>query len=182
MGCNRVAIVDNHFPRKIYTSYNGNYYQIVSGIAGITLAVSAKEGKEMDNIKEKTVEELLNQKQEEAEELLQDEEKMERFLKKLKDKLEIIPVVGTKLACVPVMAALLRQYVKKEYTDIPVGTIISIICALLYVVTPIDLVPDSIPGVGYIDDAAVVALCWKLVESDVDDYLKWRREIGKPLD
>ncbi|NLD87373.1 MAG: DUF1232 domain-containing protein [Clostridiales bacterium] len=57
-------------------------------------------------------------------------------------------------------------------------TIIAITSALLYFVSPLDVVPDSIPVLGYIDDAAVIAVCWKLVESDVKEYVKWREDNG----
>mgnify|MGYP003225510063 CR=1 FL=1 len=106
----------------------------------------------------------------EAEKLLENEDKLERFLQRLEKK------AGDKLAVVPVMASLLKNYAEKEYTDIPIGTIIAIISALMYFVSPIDFVPDSIPVLGYFDDAAVVAACWKLVQSDVDEYVEWRRK------
>ncbi|EEA85918.1 YkvA family protein [Peptacetobacter hiranonis] len=65
-----------------------------------------------------------------------------------------------------------EKYVKKEYTDIPIGTIIAILSALIYFVSPIDFIPDSIPGIGYLDDVAVVAVCWNLVSSDIEEYTK----------
>ena len=93
----------------------------------------------------------------EAQDMLNDEDKMERFLQRLEKKLKVIPLAGNKLACVPVMASLVRSYVKKEYRDIPIGSIIAIVSALIYFVSPLDIVPDSIPVIGYFDDAAVVA-------------------------
>ena len=54
---------------------------------------------------------------------------------------------------VPVMISLIKSYIEKEYTEIPLGTIIAVISALIYVVSPIDIIPDSIPGAGYIDGA-----------------------------
>lgn len=117
----------------------------------------------------------------EAEKMLQDVDKMERFLQRLEMKLKIVPLVGNKLAVVPIMASLLKSYIKKEYTDIPIGTIIAIISALIYFVSPIDIVPDSIPALGYFDDAAVVAACWLLVESDVNEYSTWREKHNKVL-
>ncbi|WP_365728210.1 YkvA family protein [Ruminococcus sp.] len=104
---------------------------------------------------------------------------MERFLQRLEKKLKSIPVLGEKLSYIPAMVSLLKSYIEKEYTDLPLGTIIAITSALLYFVSPIDLVPDSIPVIGYFDDAAVVAACWKLVESDVKEYLKWREDNNK---
>lgn len=135
--------------------------------------------KEIDE--QKALEEL-EKGYEEAEKLLRNEDKLEKFLQRLEKKLKIIPIAGDKLAVVPVMVSLLKNYVKKEYTDIPIGTIIAIISALTYFLSPIDLVPDSIPVLGYFDDAAVVAACWKLVQSDVDEYVEWRKENGKELE
>ena len=117
-----------------------------------------------------------------AEEMLKDQDKMERFLQRLEKKLKVIPFAGEKLADVPIMVSLIRSYVKKEYTDVPIGTIIAILSALIYFVSPVDIIPDSIPVLGYFDDAAVVAACWKLVDSDVEEYIKWRKENGKEIE
>ena len=111
--------------------------------------------------------------------LLNNVDEIERFLQRLEEKMKIVPVVGEKLAMVPVLASLIKSFVSKEYTDIPIGTIIAIIAALLYFVSPIDLVPDSIPVLGYFDDAAVVTVCWKMVESDVKEYQVWRENNNK---
>ena len=135
-----------------------------------------------NNIDDSTAQEALKSNYSKAEELLHDSSKMERFLQRLEKKLKKVPVVGKRLAVVPIMASLIRSYVKKEYTDIPIGTIIAIVSALIYFVSPIDLVPDSIPVIGYFDDAAVVGACWLLVESDVEEYDKWRNDNGKKID
>jgi len=124
----------------------------------------------------------LEQGYEEAGELLKDQDKIERFLQRLERKLNSIPLVGDKLSYAPVMASLLRCYVKKEYTDIPLGSIIAITSALLYFVSPIDIIPDSVPVIGYLDDAAVLVACWRLVGSDVEEYINWRKKSGLEID
>ena len=131
-----------------------------------------EEGHQFD---EETAQIALESGYAKAEEMLKDQDKMERFLQRLEKKLKVIPLAGDKLADVPIMVSLIRSYVRKEYTDIPIGTIIAIVSALVYFVSPIDIVPDSIPVLGYFDDAAVVAACWKLVDSDVEEYVKWRK-------
>lgn len=117
-----------------------------------------------------------------AEKILNDHDKFERFLQRLEKKLKVIPKAGDKLAKVPIMASLIRSFVKKEYTDIPIGSIIAITSALIYFVSPIDILPDALPIVGLIDDAIVIAVCLKLVESDVDEYARWREDNGKVID
>ena len=127
---------------------------------------------------EQKAQEELKKGYEQAERLLNDQDKIERFLQRLEKKLKVIPIAGDRLANIPVRVSLIRSFTKKEYTDIPIGSIIAITSALIYFVSPIDIVPDSIPFLGYIDDAAVVAACWKLVESDVKEYVKWREDNG----
>lgn len=136
------------------------------------------EKKEMN---EKQAQKELEKGYKKAEELLKEPEKLEMFLQKLEKKLKVIPKVGDTLAIVPIMISLIRSYIKKEYTEIPLGTIIAIISALIYVLSPIDFIPDTIPGAGYIDDALVIATCLKLIGSDVNDYQKWRKDNNKVL-
>lgn len=111
--------------------------------------------------------------------ILQDEDKLERLLQRLEKKLQSIPKIGDKLSHIPVFASLVKSYVRKEYTAVPVGTIVAIISALVYFVSPIDLIPDLIPGAGHIDDVAVVGACLILVDTDIQEYIKWRDDHGK---
>lgn len=72
------------------------------------------------------------------------------------------------------MFALVRDYWRGDYRAIPWKSIAAIAGALLYVLNPIDLIPDIIFGIGFLDDAGVVALCLKLVESDLHRYAAWK--------
>ena len=131
---------------------------------------------------EEQAQDILQSNYAESEEILHDEDKLERLFQRLEKKLKIVPVVGTRLAEIPMMASLIKSYVQKEYTDIPIGTIVAIISALVYFVSPIDIIPDHIPGVGYIDDAVVVTVCLKMVDSDLKEYKIWREQNGKVIE
>lgn len=72
------------------------------------------------------------------------------------------------------MFSLIRDYWRGDYRDIPWKSIAAIAGALLYVLNPIDLIPDFIFIIGFLDDAGVVALCLKLVESDLHRYAAWK--------
>ncbi len=65
---------------------------------------------------------------------------------------------------------LLRDYSTRRYREIPWGSIAAIVAALLYVLNPLDMLPDVIPFIGLIDDAGVLAICWKMVRKDIDAY------------
>ena len=109
-----------------------------------------------------------------AEATLKDKSKLDAFLIQLEEKLKVIPKIGNKLSHVAVFAQLIKDYSTKKYEKIPMGSLIAIVSALAYVILPFDLINDIIPGLGYLDDAAVIACCLKLVDSDVEEYLKWR--------
>jgi uncharacterized membrane protein YkvA (DUF1232 family) len=117
-----------------------------------------------------------------AELILKDEDKLELLFQRLEKKLASLPKIGEKLSHVPVFASLVRSYVKKEYTRVPIGTIVAVISALVYFVSPVDLIPDLIPGVGHIDDVAVIGACLALADTDVTEYLEWREKNGKKLE
>ena len=74
------------------------------------------------------------------------------------------------------LVSMVLGYEGKGYPNLPIGTIMLIASALLYFLSPIDFIPDSIPGIGYVDDAAVVLACLKLVQSDVDEYGEWQSQ------
>ena len=123
---------------------------------------------------EKIVIQQLDKNKGEAEKLLQDRDKMEHFLARLETKLSLIPVAGNYLSDIPVLISLVRAYVDKTYVEIPIGSILAIIGALIYFLSPVDLIPDIIPGLGYLDDVAVLGVAFKLVHDDVAEYKKWR--------
>jgi len=127
------------------------------------------------------LESQISKNTKEAEELLKDEDRMERFLERLERKLEKVPVVGKQLSNIPMLVSLVRSYIRKDYRDVPLGSIIAIVSALIYFLSTIDLLPDSIPVLGYVDDAAVFAFVWKMVADDIEEYRKWQEANGKRI-
>jgi len=74
------------------------------------------------------------------------------------------------------LIALVKDYWRGRYKQIPYWSIAAITAALLYVLNPLDLIPDFIPGLGQLDDAAVVAACLLLVRQDLQKYKRWKIE------
>lgn len=105
-------------------------------------------------------------------------EKFEVFLKKAKK----IPVLGGVIDDIVCMVSLVDSYVKKEYREIPVATIVSIVAALVYLLNPMDLIPDVIPIIGYLDDAAVVLFVLSFgLDKDLDKYRLWQEKNRKKI-
>lgn len=74
------------------------------------------------------------------------------------------------------LLGLVRDARRGHYREIPVWTLSAAGFTLLYVLNPFDLVPDALPILGMLDDAAVVSACLSLVEQDLRDYRAWKRE------
>ena len=121
----------------------------------------------------------LNNKKADAEKIINDKDQFEKFLRDMEEKLKTIPAVGNLLADVPLLISIVKSYIEGKYKEIPTGTIVAIIAALLYVLSPIDILPDFIPVVGFADDAAVVAFCVASIHSDLAKYKAWRDGTGE---
>lgn len=81
---------------------------------------------------------------------------------------------------IKLMFSMIRDYWNGNYRSVPWKTIAAVAGALLYVLNPLDVIPDLIFGFGFIDDAGVVALCLKLVESDLLRYAAWKEHQEEP--
>ena len=72
------------------------------------------------------------------------------------------------------MVSMLGDYVRGNYRDTPWSSIAAVTAAILYFASPIDLIPDVIPIIGYLDDAFVVALAVDFVRDDLVLYRQWK--------
>ncbi len=131
--------------------------------------------------KAEELKEALQKHAQEAKDYLNDDEKMENFLQRLERKLSLVPKVGNQLADIVTLISLVRSYMKKQYTDIPMGSMISIVAALIYFVSPIDIIPDTVPIIGYMDDIAVIGFVLNFVHDDVEEYKQWQKENNKRI-
>lgn len=65
-----------------------------------------------------------------------------------------------------------------EYTDVPWRSAVYALGALLYFLSPIDLVPDFIPVLGFTDDVAVVLAVVSAIRRDLSRFERWRTGAG----
>jgi uncharacterized membrane protein YkvA (DUF1232 family) len=72
------------------------------------------------------------------------------------------------------LLALVRDYWTKKYRLVPYGVVAAIVFVLIYVANPFDMIPDFLPFIGEIDDAAVFGACLMLVERDLRKYQEWK--------
>jgi uncharacterized membrane protein YkvA (DUF1232 family) len=78
-------------------------------------------------------------------------------------------LIDTALAVV----RLVRSYVAGEYRQVHSSTIVSGIAVFLYVLSPIDLVPDFIPVVGFLDDLSLISWFVGKFKGEIASFREW---------
>ncbi len=71
------------------------------------------------------------------------------------------------------MIRMIQAWRRGEYREVPVRTVIILIAAILYFVTPLDFIPDFIPFTGLIDDATIIALVFSSLREQIQAFLHW---------
>jgi len=86
---------------------------------------------------------------------------------------EMLRMLGRLWADLPSLVRLLRAWKKGSYSGLSVRTLASLAAALLYLLSPVDLVLDFIPGVGLLDDVVVLALLLQSLAQDLAAFRAW---------
>lgn len=74
---------------------------------------------------------------------------------------------------VQLLFGMVKDWASGEYKEVPKGSIIIILIAILYFVNPFDAIPDVIPVAGFVDDVFVLGLVINQVSSDIEKYKEW---------
>ncbi len=72
-----------------------------------------------------------------------------------------------------VAARLIPAAVRGEYTGLSGKSLTLIIGAIIYYVSPIDIIPDFLPLAGLLDDATVLAFALRSVKGELDAFKEW---------
>ncbi|MBM7621193.1 uncharacterized membrane protein YkvA (DUF1232 family) [Bacillus tianshenii] len=126
------------------------------------------------------MEEINGQTKNKAAEYLKDMNKLKNLLRraenKAKKKEEDIGFVQETWESLKTMFELVKAYIKGDYRNIPYGSLLMIVGAILYFVMPLDTIPDAMVALGFTDDAAVIALTLRKVKKDIDKFVEWKQE------
>ena len=123
--------------------------------------------------------EVLNREVEEAQEIIANPSRVDEILVQLEEKLKTVPAIGSTLADLPLMIAMVKAWIKKEYTEVSPKVIACLVGAILYLLKRKDLISDSLPVIGIVDDLAVMGLALKLSEPELKAFAEWRDARGQ---
>ncbi len=92
------------------------------------------------------------------------------LVKKIRGSKKVPPFV---LAAIEPLEDLIGLLEDKDY-GVPAGTRKEILAALAYFSDPADLIPDSIPALGYLDDAIMTRFLEEQFDAELWGYRKFR--------
>ncbi len=69
---------------------------------------------------------------------------------------------------------MLMDYASGRYTDLPWRTVATLTATVMYLLNPIDLIPDFLFFFGLVDDAALLYAAMRLIKADLIEYCKFK--------
>lgn len=130
----------------------------------------------MENInKNKFLKTAINK----ASKIVKNNERLKHVIKASGEKLGDMDIDNIKsgkfVARIKVIIRMIKSYRRGEYRDIEWQSLVMLVGALVYFITPIDLIPDFIPITGFIDDITVVVYIYNKLQSEIDKYIIWEK-------
>ena len=73
-----------------------------------------------------------------------------------------------------VLQALCVAWWRGEYRAVSKQALVAAVAGLLYFLSPLDAIPDWIPGLGFLDDLAVLTWVMRKWSGELDAFRAWR--------
>jgi uncharacterized membrane protein YkvA (DUF1232 family) len=71
---------------------------------------------------------------------------------------------------------LIRAYLRGDYRAVRVRSVLAVVVALVYFVSPVDLIPDVFLLLGLTDDVVVVSLLFTVVRQELAGFRLWEQQ------
>lgn len=75
---------------------------------------------------------------------------------------------------------MIKAHFTGEYKSFSMQSMLLLVFALVYFITPFDLLPDFIPALGFTDDISIVLFIFKSIKGDIEEFKSW--ELGEAVD
>ncbi|MCR9014021.1 YkvA family protein [Aquiflexum gelatinilyticum] len=134
----------------------------------------------MASLREKTVDFFGKAKLlylEKANDIAGEDGKLQKLLKNVGERLNAVsqnPKVQTALEPIMIFKRMIQAHRSGKF-KVSSKTLGLIVLGLVYFVTPIDIIPDFMPILGFTDDLSVILAVFNSVKHEVEDFLNWEK-------
>lgn len=107
---------------------------------------------------------------------------LEKLSKKVYEKIEQSVQQYADIAVrIRIVIRMLRAWQNKIYTNIEWSSVFIAVAILMYVVNPIDLIPDFIPFIGGLDDLLLLRYLLKIIDKEIVKFTEWEAKQEAPI-
>ena len=134
------------------------------------------------SLKKEKVRESVSKAKKQAREVLQDPNRLSKLLDTSKEKINNLDLGENEfkglLDALRTFIRMIKAYRSGRYQNIPWVTIVMVVAALIYFITPLDLLPDFIPITGYLDDFTIIMAIFSRFKQDILAFKAWESSIS----
>ena len=116
---------------------------------------------------------------ERSKDFINNNEKIKALLGKAKDKLQILQEDTEErnsfVSNIKLVMRMIQSHLNGTYASFSTKSILMLIFSLVYFITPIDLIPDFIPALGFTDDISVLYFVLQSLASDIENFKQWEK-------
>lgn len=120
-------------------------------------------------------EKIFNDLSEKAGAISLDNSKLKDLITKTLKTLEGNKELKSLIDDIKLLIQLTKDWMAGKYKEISKGSVIMVIVSFLYLINPIDIIPDFLIG-GFLDDAAVFAYILKRISTELEIYKEWKQQ------
>jgi uncharacterized membrane protein YkvA (DUF1232 family) len=114
---------------------------------------------------------------EKANDIAGEDGKLQKLLKNVGERLNAVshhPKVQTALEPIMIFKRMIQAHRSGKF-KVSSKTLGLIVLGLVYFITPIDIIPDFMPILGFTDDLSVILAVFNSVKHEVEDFLDWEK-------
>ena len=75
---------------------------------------------------------------------------------------------------IPKLCDMLIDTINGVYKNTPYSSLVMVALAILYAVSPFDILHDAIPIIGVLDDVAILKAVLNTIKNDLESYSSWK--------
>jgi uncharacterized membrane protein YkvA (DUF1232 family) len=116
-----------------------------------------------------------------AQEIAGEESKLRKLLKNVAEKLDRLahhPKVQAVIEPIKIFKRMIQAHMNGSH-KVSAKSLILMVLGLVYFLSPIDVIPDFLPGLGFTDDLSVILAVYHAVKHEVEDFLAWEKQAMK---
>ncbi|AMM51229.1 hypothetical protein TH61_08640 [Rufibacter sp. DG15C] len=92
---------------------------------------------------------------------------------KATEKKDVGTIAGEAFESLMTLGRLIKAAVGGEYHGLPTRTIVGGVAVIIYFLMPIDIIPDWLPVVGFLDDISLLAWFMTSIKGELDKFQAW---------